>query len=388
MVGRLTGVATQLEKEAHHKIYRVWCGLHQLDLIMKYAYAKIKDGEFNTIMSHLTDYLRRQYNFIAEIQAICPKATTRWTAVGNTCKWLIEKRITLLEYFAKDNPARAPPSWWWIIVAAVSALSEQVNIVVVKLQGKDLLLSQQTTELEQLAALILVQIEIDGPLSQDEIAIIDKTTHFTFSRWSVSYEKIILFLYDQGLFIQQIYEQLSPESQIEVIRMIATFILYLVDGILNIQAERDSANKPADNLPPVLPHQLVKIRGRDFTNIVSDHLNHLKQFWDEELIDRLERQYRQLRVEYQNDVKLKSALDNCDGNTSFETGWSIIKGRDFDVLRDFCGGIATLFANTASVESDFSILGWEKDEYRKSLTDLSLEGIMQCKQFELLSSLV
>ena len=50
-------------------------------------------------------------------------------------------------------------------------------------------------------------------------------------------------------------------------------------------------------------------------------------------------------------------------------------------------GIATVFPNTASMESDFSILGWERDEYRKSLTDLSLEGIMQCKQYELLSNL-
>ena len=79
MVERLTGVVTQLEKQALHKIYRVWCGLHQLDLVMKYAYAGIKiDGnQFNKIMSHLTHYLRRQYNFIAEIQSICPKATTR-----------------------------------------------------------------------------------------------------------------------------------------------------------------------------------------------------------------------------------------------------------------------------------------------------------------------
>src|SRR5947207_9196693 len=58
------------------------------------------------------------------------------------------------------------------------------------------------------------------------------------------------------------------------------------------------------------------------------------------------------------------------------------------VLRDFFGGIATVFANTASVESDFSILGWERDEYRLSLTDLSLEGIMQSKQHELLKSLI
>ena len=46
-----------------------------------------------------------------------------------------------------------------------------------------------------------------------------------------------------------------------------------------------------------------------------------------------------------------------------------------------------VFANTASVESDFSILGWKKDEYCLSLMDLSLKGIMQSKQHELLKSL-
>jgi hypothetical protein len=38
--------------------------------------------------------------------------------------------------------------------------------------------------------------------------------------------------------------------------------------------------------------------------------------------------------------------------------------------------------NTASVEADFSILGWEKDESRSSFTDLSLEGIIHCKQYD------
>ena len=41
-----------------------------------------------------------------------------------------------------------------------------------------------------------------------------------------------------------------------------------------------------------------------------------------------------------------------------------------------------MFANTASV------LGWEKDEYRLLLSDLSLEGIMQSKQYELLKLLI
>ena len=85
---------------------------------------------------------------------------------------------------------------------------------------------------------------------------------------------------------------------------------------------------------------------------------------------------------------LKAALDKCDVNTGFDAGWAIVEGRNLDILKDFCGCLATVFPNTASVESDFSQLAWEKDEYRMSITDLSLEGVLQCKQFELLSSLV
>jgi len=41
--------------------------------------------------------------------------------------------------------------------------------------------------------------------------------------------------------------------------------------------------------------------------------------------------------------------------------------------------IATLFLGTSMVESDFSILRWEKDAFRKSLSDFGLEGMLQVK---------
>jgi hypothetical protein len=47
-----------------------------------------------------------------------------------------------------------------------------------------------------------------------------------------------------------------------------------------------------------------------------------------------------------------------------------------------------MFVNTATIEWGFPILGCEKDEYRLFLTGLSLEDIMQCKQFEALSLVV
>jgi hypothetical protein len=50
--------------------------------------------------------------------------------------------------------------------------------------------------------------------------------------------------------------------------------------------------------------------------------------------------------------------------------------------------LATVFANTTSVESDFSILKWEMDENRTSLMHLSLEGIFQAKQRSMLQALI
>ena len=66
----------------------------------------------------------------------------------------------------------------------------------------------------------------------------------------------------------------------------------------------------------------------------------------------------------------------------------LLKDGNFDRLRDFCGGLASIFPNTASVESDFSILGWEMNSHRTSLMDISLEGIMQCGQWEILLELI
>jgi hypothetical protein len=45
--------------------------------------------------------------------------------------------------------------------------------------------------------------------------------------------------------------------------------------------------------------------------------------------------------------------------------------------------LATVFANRTSVESDFSILKWEMDEFRTSLMHLSLEGVFQSQQMAL-----
>lgn len=60
---------------------------------------------------------------------------------------------------------------------------------------------------------------------------------------------------------------------------------------------------------------------------------------------------------------------------------------NFKKLVSFFGGLATVLPSTAVVESDFPILQLEKEVYRQYLTDLSLEGVLHCKQIDALYQL-
>jgi hypothetical protein len=78
---------------------------------------------------------------------------------------------------------------------------------------------------------------------------------------------------------------------------------------------------------------------------------------------------------------LKACLDKCTACSTFDDAWHLL-GEKFTLLRDFAGGLATVFPSTAAVESDFSLIKWEKNELRSALTEFSLEGILHCKQYK------
>ncbi|GMH34121.1 hypothetical protein BSKO_01955 [Bryopsis sp. KO-2023] len=170
-----------------------------------------------------------------------------------------------------------------------------------------------------------------------------------------------------------------PEVEMnEIYRDYAWVHSSLVGGIAAIVAERDSDNRPDHSeLPPVLPHQLVVLRGRDISAIVSGQRERLLTSWTLEDIDYIEQDHSDLLEEYKNDTVFKSAIER----TSFKTAWSCVPSGKFTNLRRFVGGLATVFPTTSSVESDFSIVKWEKNVTRQSLTDFSLEGVLQSKQY-------
>jgi hypothetical protein len=166
-----------------------------------------------------------------------------------------------------------------------------------------------------------------------------------------------------------------------VVLQISKFVLFIVAGCDRVKAERDGNNNASElDAPPVVPHELVKVAPRHF---ISDVLNiyrpRLDRFWSEEEIDEIEVEQRNLIKRYNNDQHIEQIINSYKHTVSFNEMWDKI-GVPFNRLRQFCEGLATAFPNTTSVESDFSILKWEKDDNRSSMTDLTLEGIFQCKQ--------
>ena len=95
------------------------------------------------------------------MKSTCPKLANCWVVMGNVCMWLLERRVRFFQYLKEEKPLQTPPNRWWVVIAGINALTVQVNIIFIKLQAKDLLLSQQSTELTHLASLICIQVSVD-----------------------------------------------------------------------------------------------------------------------------------------------------------------------------------------------------------------------------------
>src|SRR5216117_53791 len=255
-------------------------------------------------------------------QSMCPKLTTRWVVMGVVCDWLLQKQRRLFEHFNSVDKYRKhmPPMSWWVIIAVVNKLTKYVNKVFVQLQSDTLLICQQKIILETLAVDICTHTHVEGQYPEDTV-VVRQGPNLVFRRFSISHESVIEVIYDQGLFIRETYDNLDDIEQNRIICAVRNLVLSIVDGIIAIQAERDSENRPTDDIPLVLPHELIKLRTGEFgINVLARHLPQLRQTWTEDQIAQIERDHRELRETHQRDHLLQSRLKECDYNTTFKAG--------------------------------------------------------------------
>lgn len=323
--------------------------------------------------------------------------------MGKLLKWLKANRLRLLRHFEEKKPACTPSSEWWVVVEVIQALVSRIEKTFVAMQGMKTLVCEQRNLLTKLQHDIKMRCRVKGPMTDEEIVAFsnevqnDPCYGFQMGDYSVTKQKALEAIDEVSGSVQIRMDALrssnddaAKEMHDNVISTIANFSLQIVVGISKVCAERDDQNNSStDELPPVLPLDLCTVHARDFTACLQLQRIRLRQTFSDEMVERIDEQFRTLRLAFQEQSGFREMLRNAQQTTavqSFEQCWAPL-GNDYEDLQQFCGGIASVMPGTSSVESDFSLINWTKDPSSQSLTDFSLESILHCKQYRYLSKL-
>jgi hypothetical protein len=198
----------------------------------------------------------------------------------------------------------------------------------------------------------------------------------------VSYANLRGFIQDQGIFASQILDALEPEECTEVLVAVGEILLSIVNRLSSVKALRDEVNDAStDGMPPCLPHELLALKPRDVVQLVLKFHDRLSISLTQNSINLIVDQHKKLLNAVSKEPRFQTALVRHSEQTDFSDAWKTPSIKDwFPELMEFCGGLASPFPNTATVESDFSVLKWEKDLHRSNITPFSLEGILHCHQ--------
>jgi hypothetical protein len=90
MTGCVQGMCTRLSNECQSNIFRIWCGAHQLNLIVKKAINELMDEKILKTLTGVIGHILRQQNPSQGMNSACPTyMTTHCISMGKVLKWLL-----------------------------------------------------------------------------------------------------------------------------------------------------------------------------------------------------------------------------------------------------------------------------------------------------------
>eukprot|EP00126_Sphaerothecum_destruens_P012239 Sdes_comp20991_c0_seq2m19619 len=318
---------------------------------------------------------------MAEMMTICSKfSDTRLLSIYKVTSWLQRNRVRLVGHFAEHKPSCAPNTAWWISLSIIDFFADINAVVYYQLQGLTVLASEQKKALQQLVWDLCKTTGMKGPFKNSGLEDVDQETHAIHGSFIFSYQAARKFICGRGFYIFQATDTIDKNIADSLVSSTAQMYVKAADAILDIVCERDNKNQRPDGLPPILPYDLVRVEDSFFFSLLHQQMARLEKSWSMEDISSLDAEFVALKDKYRTDATIKRIIDHNEGKVDFQTAWSSLPGL-YPFLRRYCGELATAFPNTATVEADFSVLNWEKDSFRRGLSDFSLEGIVHCQQF-------
>ncbi|KAH9533357.1 hypothetical protein CY35_18G048000, partial [Sphagnum magellanicum] len=312
MTWRLSGVVTRIQNVVKPNF-------------MRKVYKRVGCNFYKTFTS-IISFLRRQKKLVEEMQAICLNlSATRWASMLRVARFMVEKRSEIVTYFAETEPSdrfdQLPTPAFWILISVINEISTHVSECVESLQGRRVTLQQQTAAIQSLMDSLQRFAFVELTPDDDTLPVV---------------HDIVVIGERQGIFTSQIFDALEPEECTEALR--------------------DEMNDAStDGMPPCLPHELLALKPRDVVQLILKFHDRLSVSLTQNSIDLIVDQHKKLLNAVSKEPRLQTALARHSEQTDFSDAWKTPSIKDrFPELMEFCGGLASPFPNTATIESDFS----------------------------------
>jgi hypothetical protein len=215
MIGRVAGVVTRLDTamRSNCSLIRIWCGAHQLDLVMEDIMNNVIKERFFSVMTGFITHLTRQQNLIAEMQTTCPCVVNRWLSTEKVISWFKIHRPQLLAHIEWKQPDSAPPRLWWVALLSMHHFTTRAAVTFCSIYGLTTLVLQQRNALDNLIASFIDDVGVIGPLTAESIANIDPLTHVISGHYAIALSSVREFLVGLTSWVDTLLNEADESDQ-------------------------------------------------------------------------------------------------------------------------------------------------------------------------------
>jgi len=389
-------------------LYCTWGACRQVSLPISSFYDSLLGGGFLPVLRTLTAYIRRHPVLVHDMgeppsvsivgggdtktSSVGLDANTEWLAMGLDAQWITDKRVRLRKHLEQRSASAEAPSTeveaavpvddvWWVAFFVVQWVSARANEAFEKLRLPRSSRGSQAQTINEMAEELTSTFRIKA--NKEEHAQGEEAERYFSRQGKVSILKSSVdgFLGDQGIFVSNVVARVGSAA---------------LDAVLEVDLSSEAeASDGAPKLPPVLPHELAQLSGREFTELLQLHEGQLRTLYSDEDLDTVEQEYQALRRAVTRETELKAALAHCNEETSFKQAWTITKNQ-FPTLQAFAGGLASAYAGRDG-RCNKSLVGLalgaaSKDESGDDglgldVTDFVLEAALHARQFDAVAAL-
>ncbi|GAB9465066.1 hypothetical protein Gpo141_00002486 [Globisporangium polare] len=392
MTGSQQGLAARLTSLVTKPgFYLIWCGVHQLELVVKNAVTEFCQKSFYDELVAILATLRQDHHGVfnaSEIPDITPTyATSRGftNKLMQALKWLMEHRVAVTPYLQTAAPSSVPSASWWVCVAVAHRVLAEVEFFLKKLLAMESSVNLVGDQVQELCKLTLIMADVVGA-RRDLWETRDTEDACAAGSFLLTYQNSQQFIQNEGgpLAIEM-FDTLRGVDRLHISKSVAHFVVDLIAAVATIAQEGRHYCAEDEgvlvNPPSVMPFGVYEMGKEAFVKVLMAQEQRLLQTLSEDAVKLIQSEYDELVLAVKREPILNGVLKKHSRETDVSFAWSCVNGR-FTLLQEFVGGLAAVVPEAAAgtLASDLSSLNWEKPDYRQTMIDFALEGILHAKQ--------